>query len=355
MQPSTSLKESAHYEAFNTPVTSVDVTKYIEKGAKNPGSGWIFLIVLFGALSAIFFMTFLVGFIKELAGGGVSSYDLDELSAPLYVSTTFGLLVLPFLFLNRKGSSKALAQDIQMERFAESNGWTYQPQAPVMTAAGSIFNQGIERSTYSLVRSADNPSFVFGTQRYAMGQGRGRSTYEWGFVAVDAGTTLPHIVLDAKGNNGKFFTKQLFSNLPVVYGEDKRVAVNPELDALYTVYSADTSVASKVAEVFTPQVVARLQALQPDYDIEILDGTVYAYRSTPFPKTRKMTTEVLELIDIITSAFNVSVAHTAPVAIESSSQQSAPAMKGHTPKYLRTLGIIGIVVQFIVLLGLIIF
>ncbi|HEU4830822.1 MAG TPA: hypothetical protein VFS65_01470 [Candidatus Saccharimonadales bacterium] len=357
MQSSTGIKDATRYDALSSVVTPDDLVRYKKAGAKNVGTGWIALIVILGFLASIFFIMLAVNFFIMFFDGGrfsLGESDIEELSTLAIVTLVLALPIIPLLFLNGRGNKKALADEIRFRRFAEDNGWVYEKSPALIKGKGSIFNNGTERTTSGLLRSQSSPEFMLGQQRYVTGVGRGRSSFNWTFVTIETNANLPHIVLDAKTNNGKIFGAQLFSNLPEVYGKEKKVSVNPELDALYDVYGTGETVGSDIATIFTPSIVSRLRTLKGVYDFEVVDGVVYAYSDkfkADFTYSQEEVAEYLTLVDILSDAFSVPVNHLTRTQAD---QPSSATLEGHTPRYLTVLGVAAIIIQLAALIGLIV-
>ena len=98
----------------------------------------------------------------------------------------------------------------------------------------------------------DRPRFVeFANYRYTTGSGKNKTTHTWGYVAVKLDVPLPHIVLDAKGNNGIFG-----SNLPATFDKDQRLSLEGDFDEYFSLYCPQ-GYEPDALYLFTPDIMAR--------------------------------------------------------------------------------------------------
>src|SRR5690625_697679 len=108
---------------------------------------------------------------------------------------------------------------------------SYVPRQPDTNLPGMIFGRGNSRASSDLVRGT-YPRFVeFSNYRYDTGSGKSRTTHRWGYVAIRLDVPLPHIVLDALGNNGLFG-----SNLPNRFDADQRLSLEGNFDDYFALF-----------------------------------------------------------------------------------------------------------------------
>lgn len=347
------LKDSIDYSALDNGVTQSDTNTFLASGGKKPMSGWLFL----SAISIFFILLFTVGVlfgvVGELFKGRLALSDLNEYEFVFYTVIFFGVLLTISLFLNDLQSRKNLAKLVRTSKFAAANNMTYIDTMKKSSNNGLIFSQGQERSTYDVVTSQSSPVFSFGTHRYITGGGRGRSSNEYGYISIDVGRGLPHTIFDAKANNGKLFDKQLFTNLPTTFDKDQIVSVNPEIDAVYTVYSSEKDVSS-LAQIMTTNVFNKLKSLSFSFDIEMVGQNVYVYKNGAFKETKEAIVEIMELIDLIQAAFKVSydpevISSTAKTQVNTNNALTQ-RLKGRAPRYIAILAYAAVIIQFFVLI-----
>jgi hypothetical protein len=247
-----------------------------EQGRVGNVSGAAVIGVLFIAVTLFVFGSFLVSVVVGLAsssaatGGGLSV--LITL-LPLVVFGGIAVVVVVFLVRAVRGSSERL---LRLDRFARANGLTYVPQVASPGLPGMIFGQGSDRQSLDVLRG-DRPRFVeFANYRYTTGSGKNRTTHQWGYVAVKLDVPLPHIVLDATGNNGLFG-----SNLPVSFDRDQRLGLEGDFDRYFSLYSP-AGYERDALYLFTPDIMARFIDNAAALDVEIVDDWLFLYAKRDF-------------------------------------------------------------------------
>ncbi|MGI6879011.1 hypothetical protein [Microbacterium sp. gxy059] len=159
----------------------------------------------------------------------------------------------------------------RLDRFARANGLAYIPGVQKPDLPGMIFRVGSSRHSRDLVRGSD-PRFVeFGNYRYVTGSGDDRKTHRWGYIAVRLDAPLPHIVLDAKGNNGLFG-----SNLPVSLRSSQKLSLEGDFDRHF-VLSCPEGYEADALYLFTPDIMERFVDSAAQLDIEIVDDWLFFY------------------------------------------------------------------------------
>jgi hypothetical protein len=352
----TSLQETADYTSFDSVVTPHDIARYRASKKQNPGSAWIVAIVIFSFMSAIFFIGFVVKVLIGLSDGHMGPAKTQEAIDIGIAALAFAVPVFPLYFLNKSAANRTIASIIRYRRFVGDNHWQFSEKSTIPNAKGMLFNEGTERRTTDVIRASHGVIFTIGTHHYVTGVGRGRSTNEWGFIAIPVETKLPHIVLDAVANNGKIFSAEIFTNLPHAFSKDKQISISPAVDEIYHAYSAD-GMSDAISAVITPEFASKMKQLAKLYDIEIIDGTVYLYRFYGFKRTKKEMQAVMSIIDTIVEAFGVAAVENATNVVTAKTVADVatqPVLKGSTPHFVKVLGIAAVIIQFIALIGLVI-
>lgn len=188
------------------------------------------------------------------------------------------MLIVPVIFLciapvivvvALRGGSKTVPY--RLSRFAQANGLEFVPQIADPGLPGMVFRLGHSRVATNLLRG-QQPRFVeFGNYRYTTGSGKNRTTHRWGYVAVKIDNLLPHIVLDAKGNNSL-----LGSNLPVVYQKEQRLKLEGDFDSYFSLY-CPAGYEADALYLFTPDIMQRFIAHAAELDVEIVDDWLFLY------------------------------------------------------------------------------
>ncbi|WP_127820219.1 hypothetical protein, partial [Microbacterium sp. CPCC 204701] len=164
----------------------------------------------------------------------------------------------------------------RIDGFARANAMSYLPQVDDPGLPGMIFSLGGSRQATDLVRG-ERPRFVeFANYRYVTGSGKNRTTHAWGYVAVKLDVPLPHIVLDATGNNGLFG-----SNLPQIFDKDQRLGLEGDFDRFFSLY-CPAGYERDALYLFTPDIMARFIDNAAALDVEIVDDWLFLYAKRDF-------------------------------------------------------------------------
>ena len=164
----------------------------------------------------------------------------------------------------------------RLDRFARANGMTYLPALADPALPGMIFSLGSGRMATDLVRG-ERPRFVeFANYRYTTRSGKSSTTHRWGYVAVKLDVPLPHIVLDATGNNSLFG-----SNLPASFGDDQRLSLEGDFDRFFSLYCPE-GYERDALYLFTPDIMARFIDNAAALDVEIVDDWLFLYGQREF-------------------------------------------------------------------------
>ncbi|MCR2783077.1 MULTISPECIES: hypothetical protein [unclassified Microbacterium] len=186
-----------------------------------------------------------------------------------------GIAVLGMFISERR----AAARRYRLDRFARANGMSYVPEVAGKRLPGMIFDIGSSRQSHDVVRGQE-PRFVeFANYVYTTGSGKHRRTHRWGYVAVKLDVPLPHIVLDATGNNSL-----LGSNLPTTYRKDQRLSLEGDFDRHFALYCPE-GYEPDALYLFTPDVMARFIDNAAALDVEIVDDWLFLYTKRPVSST----------------------------------------------------------------------
>jgi hypothetical protein len=112
---------------------------------------------------------------------------------------------------------------------------------------------------------------VFANYGYTTGSGKNRTTHRWGYVAVRLDTPLPHILLDATGNNGLFG-----SSLPTSFDRDQRLRLEGDFDRYFSLF-CPRGYERDALYLFTPDIMARFIDHAAELDVEIVDDWLFLY------------------------------------------------------------------------------
>ncbi|MGN7860303.1 hypothetical protein ACTJI8_06955 [Microbacterium sp. 22303] len=192
----------------------------------------------------------------------------------------FGMLVLiggmgtgAGLLIARAQRDRRIAQ-YRIACFAAANGMSYIGTIADPPLPGMIFGHGSGRATTDAVRGTQ-PRFVeFGNYRYTTGSGKDAHTHQWGYIAVKLDVPLPHIVLDALGNNA------LGSSLPASFDKHQRLSLEGDFDRYFTLY-CPAGYETDALYLFTPDVMVRFMDSAALLDVEIVDDWLFLYTQRP--------------------------------------------------------------------------
>lgn len=230
----------------------------------------IFVVLVFGGV-----LTAVIGGLVLAAGTRSGTGAVLSLTTAIPLVILIALAALIPFFVRRQRAAQG-AVWYRLDRFARANGMSFEPQRPQPPLPGMIFSQGSSRMASNLVRG-DRPRFVeFANYRYTTGSGKNQQTHTWGYVAVHLSTPLPHIVLDAVGNNGLFG-----SNLPVAFDRDQHLSLEGDFDRYFRLY-CPRGYERDALYLFTPDIMARFVDNAAALDVEIVDDWLFFYGKRDF-------------------------------------------------------------------------
>ena len=239
-----------------------------------------------GVIIAVVAVTIAVGFglmvftmIGAVIGAMATSTQGGGLLGLLFVAipplAITGIVVAVILGMVRASATRN-ERMYRLDGFARANAMSYLPQLAAPPLPGMIFSIGHDRQAMDLVRG-ERPRFVeFANYRYQTGSGKNQTTHHWGYVAVKLDTPLPHIVLDAVGNNGLFG-----SNLPAAFDRDQRLSLEGDFDRFFSLY-CPAGYERDALYLFTPDIMARFIDSAAALDVEIVDDWLFLYGQRAF-------------------------------------------------------------------------
>ncbi|PVW05183.1 hypothetical protein DEA06_05335 [Microbacterium sp. Gd 4-13] len=298
-----------------------------EGRAPTSNAAVIVVAVIVGLVIVSAFFTVGVGVVTALVRGGLGAAAVFPVIVAIAV---FGLIA----FLAVRGIRGQAARWMRLDRFARANGLTYLPKLDDPQLPGMIFQRGSSRASSDLMRG-EQPRFVeFANYRYTTGSGKNRTTHRWGYVAVKLDVPLPHIILDAIGNNGLFGA----SNLPAVYDRDQRLSLEGDFDRHFALYCPQ-GYERDALYLFTPDIMARFIDNAAQLDVEIVDDWLFLYAkrdlSTLDPATWGwLFTVVAALLDKLSQWARWRDDRLAPPALDAVASGIPGAQPGPTPVLL---------------------
>ncbi|MDQ1075022.1 hypothetical protein [Microbacterium sp. SORGH_AS_0969] len=255
-------------DPVDTAAAKAFTTRLRREGRINEGGRvaaivvYIVMLVFIGgfALVGLFFLIVFASVLKE---GAIFIGILFGLPVLLCV----GVIVGAFFF-GLRGDRIAQERRWRLARFAHAVSMEYVPSISEPPLPGSIFQRGSGRTAVDVLRGRE-PRFVeVGNYRYTVSNGKNQTTVRWGYIAIKLNVPLPHIVLDASGNNISLGT----------FGRDQHLSLEGDFDRYFRLYCPQ-GYERDALYLFTPDVMARFIDNAAVFDVEIVDDWLFLYSS----------------------------------------------------------------------------
>lgn len=200
-------------------------------------------------------------------------------------------VIVALIAVFRTGSS--WKKIMRLSEFANANSLSYAPATSDARYPGMIFTIGHDCIALDRIYSFVPRYREIANYRYVTGNGKSRSTHNWGFVAIQLDRKLPHMVLDARSNNF------LGTNLPATFSRNQVLHLEGDFDKYFTLY-CPKEYERDALYVFTPDLMALLIDESARYDVEIVDDWLLLYSSSPWnmldPHTFDMLFTIMETV-----------------------------------------------------------
>jgi len=225
------------------------------------------IVFAFVGLAALFIVvpTFVSFMAIAFTGSSGSVFGLLPFAIMLVVAGLIAWAVI-------RGVGGAAARRYRLSLFASANGMTWHPGYSNPRLPGMIFDLGRNQELHDVMRRTKPRTLEVANYTYETGSGKNKQTHRWGYVALRLDTPLPHIVLDAVGNNGLFGG----SNLPITFGRDQRLSLEGDFDQHFALYCPE-GYERDALYLFTPDVMARFVDNAAALDVEIVDDWLFLY------------------------------------------------------------------------------
>lgn len=224
----------------------------------------ILVFVIIGSVATFVFGIF--GFMMYL------SITLGETVTPgqlLFAGIAIGLIIFVTVLV-RKNRVRPVDR-YRISQFAAANGLSYMNTISNPPLPGMLFRMGDKRRSSEVVRGERQRFVEFGNYRYTSGHGRSATFHQWGYVAVKLDVPLPHIVLDAVGNNSA-----LSSNLPFAFDKGQKLSLEGDFNRHFTLYCPQ-GYETDALYLFTPDIMAQFIRSAAPLDVEIIDDWMFFY------------------------------------------------------------------------------
>jgi hypothetical protein len=180
----------------------------------------------------------------------------------------------------------------RLRSFADANGLTYTASEEGSDLEGAIFHmRGAQTPRAGNVFwSARGMGFeVVGHYHYT----RDKSEVHWGYIAIDLGRPLPHLVL--RGSR----RRRTHRNFLIGYAKSPVIPLEQDEARNFVLYGRPEE-APNAHGVFTDALLGRLRQLGRGIDAETLESHLFVYSSKPFALTRpKVIQQLFEVIDVV--------------------------------------------------------
>ncbi|MFF1879807.1 hypothetical protein [Leifsonia sp. NPDC058230] len=265
---------TADFSALTRPITMAEVAAY-RRETRASGAPWsrntiaVVLWTVIGAMVAIFVF---IPVFASFATGSPGSSALFLVVAVVGIAVAVALSML--------ASRTKWGGWMRLDRFARANGLTFTPVTGPPAYAGAIFQEGSERRIRDRLTATTGRYFDIGNYEYTTGSGKSRQVHHWGYLAVRLDRPMPHILLDAKSNNGLFGA----TNLPEVFARSQRLSLEGDFDRYFTLY-CPREYERDALYLLTPDLMALLIDEAQAFDVEVVDDWMLVYSSAPFRMT----------------------------------------------------------------------
>lgn len=220
---------------------------------------------------------------------------------PVYPRTLLvALLVVVYLVvmtqaLSMNPDSFSARFSYRIDHFARANGFSALAEMRDPERPGVLFGAGGERRATDVVTVEGDRPVEYANYIYTTGR-RFSRVYRWGYVGIRLHTTLPHIMLDARGNDSL-----LRSNLPTRIDRRQRLRLEGDFDRFFTLY-CPRGYERDALYLFTPDIMTRFIDRAAAFDIEIVDDWLFLYSRRPLstldPETWEWLFSVTATLDV---------------------------------------------------------
>jgi hypothetical protein len=265
---------TADFSALTEPITTTEVAAF-RREVRASGAPWSrnWTAVLWWTVLGVLVVVFVVGpvFVALMSNTPWSGAVFLAIAlAAIAVAVTLAV-----------GSSRTKWGGwMRLDRFARANGLAFAPVAAPPAYAGAIFQEGSDRRIRDRLSATTGRFFDIGDYEYTTGSGKSRQQHRWGYLAVQLDRPMPHMLLDAKSNNGLFGG----SNLPEVFARSQRLSLEGDFGRYFTLY-CPREYERDALYLLTPDLMALLIDEAQAFDVEVVDDWMFVYSSAPFQMT----------------------------------------------------------------------
>lgn len=243
--------------------------RHVRSGEASPA--WTLLLVIPMAALALLFLGVAVPSLLD-RGVRLELPALVQLVVPVLLLGTLAAVVAGAI----RGSIGRAERLMRLYTFAQANGFGYSPRDASPGYPGMVFQIGRDRTALDRIARAEGRFLDIGNLRYTIGSGKNRKVRTWGYLALRLDRRLPHMLLDARANDGL-----ISSNLPASFARNQVLSLEGDFDRHFTLY-CPREYERDALYVFTPDLMALLIDEAGAFDIEVVDDWMLVYSTAPF-------------------------------------------------------------------------
>ena len=249
-------------------------------------SAWLLVLILL-----IFVVAFSAIIINLLTATGSRFTGPPKHFLPLAIASCIVLVVAIPSFIRNLSKARRRRMDwALLARFADANGMRFGIRSADPNYPGLLFNKGHSRASTLHLFSPTGVLADAGCYEYTTGSGKESTTYRWRFAAFRLPHPVPHLLLDAKANNGVWGT-----NLPETFASSQRISLGEPFDSHYQLYAPE-GYGRDAFYLLPPNVMEALLNAPVVYDIEMVDDWLFCYTGSAQDLTNPATWRLLETI-----------------------------------------------------------
>ena len=273
----------------------------IRGNGRRISAGDVTVFVVFTALGAVWLAMLISA--DQLLPSTLGEWALQLVSAGVLAF----IPAITIAAIVRNHAARSGRRQFRLARFARANGLDYRPVGPADDLPGMLFSLGVDERMWDAVgdppdaaaaRAGTGRGLTIANLEFTTGSGKNARTHRWGLATLRIGNHLPHIVLDATGNNALGAT-----SLPITLDPAQRLGLEGDFDRHFTLY-APRGYEKDALYIFTPDIMARFIDNAAALDVEIVDDRLFLYARRDLSTLHPATWEwLLTTIDALSAKF----------------------------------------------------
>ena len=262
-----------------------------KNGEFGPYRSPVWLLVLVVLIPVVAFSAITINLVNLLTATGSRFASPPKFFLPFAIASCIVLVVaIPSFVKNLLKSHRRRMDWALLARFADANGMRFGIRSADPAYPGLLFNKGHSRASTHHLFSPTGILADAGCYEYTTGSGKDSTTYRWRFAAFRLPHPVPHLLLDAKANNGRWGT-----NLPETFASSQRISLGEPFDSHYQLYAPE-GYGRDAFQLLPPHVMDALLRTPIVYDVEMVDTWLFCYTQSQQDLTNPATWRLLETI-----------------------------------------------------------